>query len=80
MHGHVQGVGFRWSTRAQALRLGLTGGASNLPDGTVRVHAQGRREDCQRLLDWLATEGPGRVDHVVVEWGDPRPSRGFRIG
>ncbi len=25
VHGHVQGVGFRWWTRSRALELGLTG-------------------------------------------------------
>ena len=42
VHGHVQGVGFRWWTRLRALELGLTGYASNQPDGRVLVVAQGR--------------------------------------
>ncbi|MDT5237790.1 MAG: acylphosphatase, partial [Mycobacterium sp.] len=37
VHGYVQGVGFRWWTRSQALELGLTGYASNRPDGRVQV-------------------------------------------
>ena len=51
VHGYVQGVGFRWWTRAQAQELGLTGFASNRPDGRVQVVAQGPRDACQRLLD-----------------------------
>ena len=31
--GSVQGVGFRWWTRARALELGLTGYARNSADG-----------------------------------------------
>ncbi|MEZ0366704.1 acylphosphatase [Mycobacterium sp. pUA109] len=75
VHGRVQGVGFRWWTRARALELGLTGYAANRPDGRVQVVAQGSRADCQRLLDLLQGGAtPGRVDTVVADWsavGDP---------
>ncbi|MEB3049664.1 acylphosphatase [Mycolicibacter sp. MYC123] len=75
VHGHVQGVGFRWWTRSRALELGLTGYAANRPDGRVQVVAQGPREDCRRLLDLLQGGAtPGRVDTVVADWmaaGDP---------
>ncbi|OBJ70433.1 acylphosphatase [Mycobacterium sp. 1274756.6] len=70
VHGHVQGVGFRWWTRSRALELGLSGYAANKPDGRVQVVAQGPRADCERLLALL--EGgttPGRVDTVVADWG-----------
>ena len=39
VHGHVQGVGFRWATRVRALELGLTGYAKNYADGRVLVIA-----------------------------------------
>ncbi|KUH98963.1 acylphosphatase [Mycolicibacterium acapulense] len=79
VHGHVQGVGFRWWTRARALELGLTGFATNKPDGRVQVVAQGPRESCQRLLDLLQSgETPGRVDNVVSDFTEPRDSlQGF---
>ncbi len=77
VHGHVQGVGFRWWTRARALELGLTGYASNRPDGRVHVVAQGPKADCERLLDLLQSgTTPGTVDNVVADWsavGDPIP-------
>lgn len=41
IHGRVQGVFFRVSACAEALRLGLTGFAANQPDGTVRIVAEG---------------------------------------
>lgn len=39
--GLVQGVGYRWFARRAAVRLGLSGVARNLPDGTVEVIAAG---------------------------------------
>jgi acylphosphatase len=72
VHGYVQGVGFRWWTRARAQELGLAGYASNQPDGRVLVVAQGPRADCQRLLDLLQSgRTPGSVDKVVADWSEP---------
>lgn len=68
VHGRVQGVGFRWTTRRELARLGLDGSAENLPDGTVRVTARGSSASLAALLGWLRGPGtPGRVDRVEVE-------------
>jgi acylphosphatase len=68
--GHVQGVGFRWWTRAQARRLGLRGTVANLPDGRVEVIAEGQRPACAQLLGLLdGPETPGRVTEVDHRWG-----------
>jgi acylphosphatase len=74
VRGQVQGVGFRWYTRAQALAIGeLRGFAVNLKDGRVQVVAEGPRERCGRLLGWLrAGDTPGRVDGVTEIWDTPR--------
>ncbi|BCI52605.1 acylphosphatase [Mycolicibacterium litorale] len=73
VHGHVQGVGFRWWTRSRALELGLSGFAANKPDGRVQVVAQGPRETCERLLALLeGGDTPGRVDKVIADWSDAR--------
>jgi acylphosphatase len=79
VHGRVQGVGFRWWTRARALELGLTGFAANKDDGRVHVVARGPRDACQRLLDLLQSgTTPGGVDKVVYDWSDPGdPFEGF---
>lgn len=82
VRGRVQGVGFRWYTRAAALRIGgLEGFALNLGDGRVQVLAEGPRERCERLLEWLrAGDTPGRVDGVTEIWGPPRGGyEGFSI-
>ncbi len=73
VHGRVQGVGFRWWTRCRARELGLAGEARNLPDGRVVVVAEGPRPACEALLERLRGEAaPGRVDDVVVQWGEAR--------
>jgi acylphosphatase len=74
--GRVQGVGFRWWTRARALELGLVGAATNLADGRVEVVAEGPRAACDRLLT-LLREGapPGRVSGVVARWSEAREDR-----
>jgi len=82
VRGRVQGVGFRWWTRATALEIGgLSGYAGNLADGRVQVVAEGTREGCERLLDWLDHgDTPGRVDGVTEIWGVPRGGyEGFEI-
>lgn len=69
--GRVQGVAFRWHTREQARRLGLTGWVRNQPDGSVRLVAEGDRESLERLAEWVA-HGPdhARVDGCALHWGE----------
>lgn len=64
--GKVQGVWFRASTREQALRLGLRGRASNLPDGRVEVLAVGDEDAIEQLANWLQ-HGPPLARVVAVE-------------
>ncbi|MEW1954152.1 acylphosphatase [Terrabacter sp. NPDC080008] len=77
VRGTVQGVGFRWWTRARALELGLVGHARNTADGRVEVVAQGSA-DAVAALEALLRESPstrrrpGRVEAVVVQQGVPR--------
>ncbi|MGZ4651510.1 MAG: acylphosphatase [Kineosporiaceae bacterium] len=78
LRGRVQGVGFRWWTRARALELGLAGWAANLDDGGVEVVAEGPEPDCAALVAALrAGSTPGRVSGVFEVWG---PARGVPPG
>lgn len=82
VHGKVQGVGFRWWTRSRALELGLAGYARNLADGRVEVVAEGDGASVDKLLELLreeptSTNRPGRVDHVQVQYTDPKGAEGF---
>ena len=65
VRGRVQGVGFRAFAARTASGLRLTGGATNLPGGGVRVAASGPAHALDRLEAAL-WEGPrlARVDSV----------------
>lgn len=79
--GRVQGVGFRWFAQRVARELGLAGSATNLPDGTVEVVAEGPRKTCEQLIDTLRSRrAPGHVSQVAVSWNAPTGMRGFRAG
>jgi len=68
VHGHVQGVGFRWATTRRAAALGLACDAQNLLDGTVLVTARGQGAALADLLGWLrGGQTPGHVTRVDVE-------------
>jgi acylphosphatase len=77
VRGRVQGVGFRWWTRARALELGLIGFARNMTDGRVEICAQGPSEAIQRLRELVeeepsTTRRPGYVQACVVQDGHPK--------
>jgi acylphosphatase len=73
VRGRVQGVGFRWWVRSQALELGLAGMAENLVDGRVRIVAEGNRHSCAALLSRLGgPDTPGQVSQVTFRWNEAR--------
>lgn len=66
--GRVQGVWFRASAKREADRLGVTGHARNLADGSVEVLACGQADAVAALVEWLHAGPPqARVERVVVE-------------
>lgn len=78
--GRVQGVFFRASAREQAMRLGVTGHARNLPDGRVEVLVCGEAGAVAQLRDWLRNGPPAaRVTGVACEPLDYHPQTGFSI-
>lgn len=80
VHGRVQGVGFRWWTRTQAVRLGLAGSVRNLPDGAVEIFVQGHDTAVQELREQLASGPTGaRVERVETVAAPPIESTDFRI-
>lgn len=69
VHGLVQGVGYRYNTRGEASRLGLTGYVENLSNGTVLITAEGSPQVLEQLLTW-AQQGPpaARVEAIEVTY------------
>lgn len=57
VYGRVQGVGFRYTTQHEAQRLGLTGYAKNMDDGSVEVVACGEGDRVEQLMKWLKAGG-----------------------
>ena len=47
--GHVQGVGFRWTTEGIARRFEVTGQVMNLADGRVHLEAEGGKADDPKM-------------------------------
>ncbi|MDJ0709773.1 MAG: acylphosphatase [Woeseiaceae bacterium] len=81
VHGRVQGVWFRESTRREAVQLGIAGHAINLPDGTVEVLAMGEPEALRVLEAWLHSGPPmARVTRVNAKDADAIDVAGFTTG
>lgn len=70
--GRVQGVGFRYFTLREALRLNLAGWVRNLPNGAVEVYAEGEEPRLRQFLAAL-NRGPSLaiVENVRVDWEIP---------
>ena len=71
IHGRVQGVFYRDSTRKVARDLGIKGSAVNRSDGSVQVIAKGTPEALKEFKVWL-TQGPEmalveNVEEVDIE-------------
>jgi acylphosphatase len=80
VHGRVQGVFFRDSTRRKAQTVGVSGWVRNCPDGTVEAVFEGDDDAVRRMVDWVR-EGPGHaeVDRVDVVEEQPEGLSGFDV-
>ncbi len=73
--GTVQGVGFRWACRSEALQLGLRGWVRNRPDGRVEAAAAGPPEHLASFADWCRRGPPGaavrecRIEQISASAG-----------
>lgn len=54
--GHVQGVGFRYSTKQVANGFEVTGFVKNLADGRVELEVEGLEGECRRFLKEVESE------------------------
>ena len=81
VHGHVQGVNFRYYTMRTAQQLDLTGWVANRWDGAVETIAEGQRKHLDEFAAFLHRGSPSSVvRRVDVEWGTPTDEfTGFRV-
>ncbi len=70
--GRVQMVMYRDFAKRKARALGLCGTVENLSDGSVRVVAQGSKEQLEKLITQLK-RGPllAAVEEVQTSWRQP---------
>ena len=64
--GEVQFVGFRYTARLLAKKLGLSGWVMNLPDGRVALEAQGTVSTLRKLLLQLKSQPHIHITHVAI--------------
>jgi acylphosphatase len=80
VHGRVQGVFYRQSTRAEAHRLGLTGTVCNNPDGTVTIEAEGPAPALASLEAWCQQGPPAaKVSKVETHAGPVQGYQDFNV-
>ena len=79
--GHVQGVGFRYTTKTVATGFDITGTVCNLPDGRVELVAEGQRPELEAFRAALQDAGlAGFIRDEQVDWADAKNQfRGFEI-
>jgi len=77
--GRVQGVGFRYNARRQALTLGLDGLVRNMPDGSVYIEVEGNTSDLDEFVAWCKEGSSGsRVIDVIISISNLEGLYGFK--
>ena len=84
--GRVQGVGFRHTTAMTARRHAVAGYVQNLPDGRVKLVAEGDAEEVSGFVDAVQEAMAGHIESVdsarslgTGEYGRPGDDGAFRI-
>jgi acylphosphatase len=75
IHGYVQGVFFRDTTRREARRRGVAGWVSNRPDGAVEAVFEGEPDAVAEMVRF-SERGPRGADVASVETSE-EPTEGL---
>jgi acylphosphatase len=80
VHGLVQGVFFRDSTRQRARQHGVAGWVRNTWEGSVEAVFEGEADAVERLVAFCR-DGPrgARVDRIEVMEEEPEGLAGFAV-
>ena len=80
VHGSVQGVFFRDTTRRRAESRGVAGWVRNCADGTVEAVFEGAADAVESLVRWCS-DGPrgAAVSHVDDDTVQPQGLTSFQI-
>jgi acylphosphatase len=80
VHGSVQGVFFRDTTRRRAESRGVGGWVRNCADGTVEAFFEGDADAVDAMVQFVR-EGPrgAEVERVDVEEAEPKGHEGFEV-
>jgi acylphosphatase len=62
--GRVQGVGFRYATHQVAKEYEVAGFVCNLPDGRVKVEAEGTKDEVDAFVASIAEKMHGYIRKV----------------
>ena len=69
VHGRVQGVFFRATTREKAIALGVNGWVRNCLDGSVESVFEGDQAAVEQAVNWCKKGPEGAfVSHIDVRW------------
>jgi acylphosphatase len=80
IHGEVQGVFFRETTRRRARRVAVAGWVRNNDDGTVEAWFEGEHDDVEVMVHFAGIGPSGaHVARVDVENADPQGLREFEV-
>jgi len=80
VHGHVQGVFFRDTTRREASRRGVAGWVANRPDGAVEAVFEGPLDAVSAMVEFCESGPRGAdVDRVETNEEEPEGLSGFDV-
>ncbi len=73
VYGIVQGVGFRYYAKWNAIKLGIKGYAENLPNGSVEILAEGTKENVEKFIEIIKKGPPAAyVERVEIAYEEPK--------
>jgi acylphosphatase len=80
VHGEVQGVFFRETTRRRARRTAVAGWVRNNDDGTVEAWFEGEPDDVEVMVHFAGIGPSGaHVSRVDVDEVEPEDLREFEV-